>query len=43
MSPMTATRIMTAIDVKKEPDESKVCIAAMAYSVALAIVGSRSI
>ena len=43
MSPMTATRIMTAIDVKKEPDESKACIAAMAYSVALAIVGSRSI
>ena len=41
MSPMTATRIMTAIDVKKEPDESKACIAAMAYSVALAIVGSR--
>lgn len=28
---------------KKEPDESKACIAAMAYSVALAIVGSRSI
>lgn len=43
MSPMTATRIMTAIDVKKEPDESKACIAAMAYSVALAIVRSRSI
>lgn len=43
MSPMTATRIMTARDVNKEPDKSEACIAAMAHSVALAIVGSRNV
>ena len=36
MSPMTATRIMTARDVNK-------CISAMAHSIALAVVGSRNI
>ena len=43
MSPMTATRIMTARDVNKDPDESKACISAMAHSIALAVVGSRNI
>ena len=43
MSPMTATRIMTARDVYKDPDESKACISAMAHSIALAVVGSRNI
>ena len=37
MSPMTATRIMTARDVNKDPDESKACISAMAHSIALAV------
>ena len=43
MSPMTATRIMTARDVNKDPDESKACISATAHSIALAVVGSRNI
>lgn len=40
---MTATRIMKTIDMKKEPDKSIGCIAAMARSVALGIAGSRNI
>lgn len=43
MSPLTATRIMQAWDVKKEPDKSIECLAAMARSVALGISGSKSI
>lgn len=43
MSPHTATSIMKAIDVTKEPDNSQACIAAMARSIALAIAGSRNI
>ena len=42
MSPMTATRIMTARDVNKDPDESKACISAMAHSIALAGVRRRT-
>lgn len=43
MSPHTATSIMKVIDVAKKPDNNQRCITAMAHSVALAIVGSRSI
>jgi hypothetical protein len=42
MSPMTATRIMTARDVNKDPDESKACISAMAHSIALAAAATYS-
>lgn len=43
MSPHTASRIMTAVDVTKEPDSNQACISAMARSIALAIAGSRNI
>lgn len=43
MSPLTATRIMRAIDVHKEPDNNCTCIRAMSYSIAAAIIGSRNV
>lgn len=42
MSPITATRIMGAIDLKKKPDRNRACIKAMCKSIALAIAGSRN-
>ena len=43
MTPQTTAEIMTARHINKEPDKSEACIAAMAHSVALAIVGSRNV
>ena len=40
MTPQTTAEIMTARHINKEPDKSE---AAMAHSVALAIVGSRNV
>ena len=43
MTPQTTAEIMTARHINKEPDKSEACIAAMAHSVARAIVGSRNV
>ena len=43
MTPQTTAEIMTARHINKAPDKSEACIAAMAHSVALAIVGSRNV
>ena len=43
MTPKTTAEIMTARYINKDSDKSEACLSAMAYSIALAIIGSRNI